>query len=137
MSDLLQTVKTVSIVQALGKNTALFQELSYDDLEAFESLGKLAGTDELQQIFHVLLDLEEQMKLSAHAKICFEMAILQISSLEPLIGIPEIINEIKNIHGTKSDSDIMVKQLVTDKTSSEVKGTKEIKSELPKIVEQL
>ncbi|SVB53053.1 uncharacterized protein METZ01_LOCUS205907, partial [marine metagenome] len=54
LSDLLQTVKTVSIVQTLGKNTALFQELSYDDLEAFESLGKLAGTDELQQIFHVL-----------------------------------------------------------------------------------
>ena len=78
-------------MQTLGKNTALFQELSYDDLEAFESLGKLAGTDELQQIFHVLLDLEEQMKLSAHAKICFEMAILQISSVEPLIGIPEMI----------------------------------------------
>ena len=130
LSDLLQTVKTISIMKSLGKNPALFQELSYDDLEAFESLGKLAGTDELQQIFHVLLDLEEQMKLSEHAKICFEMAILQISSLEPLIGIPEIINEIKNIHGTKSGSDIMVKQIVTDKTSSEVKGTKETESEL-------
>ena len=130
LSDLLQTVKTISIMKSLGKNPALFQELSYDDLEAFESLGKLAGTDELQQIFHVLLDLEEQMKLSAHAKICFEMAILQISSLEPLIGIPEIINEIKNIHGTKSSSDIMVKQLETDKNSSEVKGTKKTESEL-------
>ena len=132
LSDLLQTVKTISIMKSLGKNHTLFQELSYDDLEAFESLGKLAGTDELQQIFHVLLDLEEQMKLSAHAKICFEMAILQISSLEPLIGIPEIINEIKNIHGTKSGTDIMVKQFETDKNSSEVKGTKETELELHK-----
>ena len=130
LSDLLQTVKTVSIVQTLGKNTALFQELSYDDLEAFESLGKLAGTDELQQIFHVLLDLEEQMKLSAHAKICFEMAILQISSVEPLIGIPEIISEIKNIRGVKSDSDMLVKQPETDKKSSEEKGSKESEPEL-------
>ena len=32
LSDLLQTVKTVSIVQTLGKNTALFHELSYDYL---------------------------------------------------------------------------------------------------------
>ena len=130
LSDLLQTVKTVSIVQTIGKNTALFQELSYDDLEAFESLGKLAGTDELQQIFHVLLDLEEQMKLSAHAKICFEMAILQISSVEPLIGIPEIISEIKNIRGVKSDSDMLVKQPETDKKSSEEKGPKESEPEL-------
>ena len=130
LSDLLQTVKTVSIVQTLGKNTALFQELSYDDLEAFESLGKLAGTDELQQIFHVLLDLEEQMKLSAHAKICFEMAILQISSVEPLIGIPEMISEIKNIRGVKSDSDMLVKQPETDKKSSEEKGSKESEPEL-------
>jgi len=130
LSDLLQTVKTVSIVQTLGKNTALFQELSYDDLEAFESLGKLAGTDELQQIFHVLLDLEEQMKLSAHAKICFEMAILQISSVEPLIGIPEMINEIKNIRGVNSDSDMPVKQLETVKKSSEEKVSKESEPEL-------
>ena len=130
LSDLLQTVKTVSIVQTLGKNTALFQELSYDDLEAFESLGKLAGTDELQQIFHVLLDLEEQMKLSAHAKICFEMAILQISSVEPLIGIPEMISEIKNIRGVKSDSDMLFKQPETDKNSSEEKGSKDYEPEL-------
>ena len=132
LSDLLQTVKTVSIVQTLGKNTALFQELSYDDLEAFESLGKLAVTDQLQQIFHVLLDLEEQMKLSAHAKICFEMAILQISSVEPLIGIPEMISEIKNIRGVKSDSNMLAKQLETDKKSSEEKESKESEPELLK-----
>ena len=132
LSDLLQTVKTVSIVQSLGKKTALFQELSYDDLEAFESLGKLAGTDELQQIFHLLLYLEEQMKLSAHAKICFEMAILQISSVEPLIGIPEMISEIKNIRGVKSDSDMLVKQPETDKKSSEEKAIEEFEKELKK-----
>ena len=125
LSDLLQTVKTVSIVQTVGKNTALFQELSYDDLEAFESLGKLAGTDELQQIFHVLLDLEEQMKLSAHAKICFEMAIIQISSVEPLIGITELISEIKNIRGGKPESDIHIKHSKAYKISSDEKGSKE------------
>ena len=130
LSDLLQTVKTVSIVKTLGKNTALLQELSYDDMEAFESLGKLAGTDELQQIFHVLLDLEEQMKLSSHAKICFEMAILQISTVESLIGIPEMISEIKNIRGEKSDSDMLFKQPEIDKNSSEEKGSKDYEPEL-------
>ena len=112
-------------MKTLGKNTALFQELSYDDLEAYENLGKLAGNDELQQIFHVLLDLEEQMKLSSHAKICFEMAILQISSIEPLIGVPEMISEIKNISGVKSESDLLVKHPKIDKKLSEEKVSKE------------
>ena len=121
LADLLQTVKTVSIIQTVGKNTPLFQELFYDDLEALESLGKLVGIDELQQIFHLLLDLEEQMKLSAHAKICFEMAILQISSVAPLIGIPEMINEIKNIQLGKSDSDLKIMRPEIKKNTTEEK----------------
>ena len=92
--------------------------------KSFESLGKLAGIDELQQIFHLLLNLEEQMKLSAHAKICFEMAILQISSVEPLIGIPEMISEIKNIRRVKSESGNILNSQKQDKNSSEEKGSK-------------
>ncbi len=132
LTDLLNTVKTVSLVQTLGKNKVLFQELSYDDLEAFESLSKLAGTDELQQIFHVLLNLEEQMKLSTHAKICFEMAIMQISSVEPLIGITELISEIKNIRGVKPESDIHIKKPKAYKNSSDEKGLKESAPDLLK-----
>ncbi len=130
LSDLLETVKTVSLVQTLGKNKVLFQELSYDDLETFESLAKLATIDELQQIFHVLLDLEEQMKLSVHSKICFEMAILQISAIEPLIGIPEVISEIKNIRRGNYDSDALVKKSKTEKNSSQEIIKKYSESEL-------
>ena len=45
-------------------------------------------------------------------KSAFEMAILQISSVESLIGITELINEIKNIRGGETDSDINIKQLL-------------------------
>tara|TARA_B100000945_G_C20383457_1_gene598449 strand:- start:3 stop:1607 length:1605 start_codon:yes stop_codon:yes gene_type:complete len=130
LSDLLETVKTVSLVKTLGKNKVLFQEISSDDLEAIESLGKLTGTDELQQIFNLLLSLEEQMKLSTYAKICFEMAILQISSVEPLIGVPELINEIKNIRGGKSDLEMLNKLPIVDKQALEEKGLKDFEEEL-------
>jgi DNA polymerase-3 subunit gamma/tau len=102
LSDLLQTIKTISLVRTLGMNQALFQDIPADDLETFSTLSKIVSADELQQIFHILLELEEQMKRSAHAKICFEMAILQISSIEPLVGLPEIISEIQNIRKSKS-----------------------------------
>ena len=97
LADLLQTIKTTALVRNLGTDTALFQDISADDLEVFASIAKAVSSDELQQIFHILLELEEQMKRSAHTKICFEMAILQIASIEPLVGLPEIISGIKSI----------------------------------------
>ena len=97
LADLLQTIKTTALVRSLGTSPALFQDISGDDLEVFAALAKAVSADELQQIFRILLDLEEQMKRSAHTKICFEMAILQIASIEPLVGLPEIISGIQNI----------------------------------------
>ncbi|HIB94873.1 MAG TPA: DNA polymerase III subunit gamma/tau [Candidatus Lambdaproteobacteria bacterium] len=97
LSDLLQTIKTTALVRTLGTNQALFQDISSDDLEVFATLAKVVSANELQQIFHILLELEEQMKRSTHTKICFEMVILQIASIEPLVGLPEIISEIQNI----------------------------------------
>ena len=62
LSDLLQTIKTISLVRTLGMNQALFQDIPADDLETFSTLSKIVSADELQQIFHILLELEEQMK---------------------------------------------------------------------------
>ena len=97
LADLLKTIKTSALVRTLGTSPALFQDISADDLEVFAAIGKAVSADELQQIFHILLELEEQMKRSAHTKICFEMAILQIASIEPLVGLPEIISGIQSI----------------------------------------
>ncbi len=97
LSDLLNTIKTVSIVKSVGTDTDLFQDIVSDDLEVFQKLAKSVKIDELQQIFQILLQLEERLKVSAHSKICFEMTILQITSVDSIIGIDEIINEIKNL----------------------------------------
>ena len=105
LSDLLQTIKTIALVRTLGANLALFQDIPSDDLESFAALGKIVSTDELQQVFHILLELEEQMKRSTHTKICFEMAILKIASIEPLVGLQEIISEIQNIRKGKTHAD--------------------------------
>ncbi len=105
LSDLLQTIKTIALVRTLGVKLALFQDIPSDDLESFAALGKIVSTDELQQVFHILLELEEQMKRSTHTKICFEMAILKIASIEPLVGLQEIISEIQNIRKGKTHAD--------------------------------
>ncbi len=121
LSDLLQTIKTIALVRTLGKDQALFQDIPANDLETFYTLSNIVSADELQQIFHILLELEEQMKRSAHTKICFEMAILQIASIDPLVGLPEIISEIQNIRKSKSAGNSN-----TENTDSVIEGPAEL-----------
>jgi len=97
LSDLLHTIKTISLVRTLGTESTLFQDMTTDDLEVYNSLAEVASLDELQQIFNILLQLEDQLKQSAHEIICFEMAILKITSTESLVGLNELIDEIKSI----------------------------------------
>ena len=119
LADLLQTIKTTALVRSLGTSPALFQEISVDDLEVFAAIAKAVSADELQQIFRILLDLEEQMKRSAHTKICFEMAILQIASIEPLVGLPEIISGIQNIRSGEAPVVTTAENAISVKAATE------------------
>ncbi len=95
LAELLDAVKTISLMQTLGPDPGLFENLPTEEREALAELGTQASADELQQMFQILLELEERMKRSAYARICFEMAILQLASVHPLIGIPELIRQVQ------------------------------------------
>ena len=95
LAELLDAVKTISLLQTLGPDPGLFEHLPTEERDALAELGTQASADELQQMFQILLELEERMKRSAYARICFEMAILQLASVHPLIGIPELIRQVQ------------------------------------------
>jgi len=95
LRNLLESVKTIALIQTLGADQDLFQEYSPDELDTFAALGQQVRPDELQQMFQVLLELEERLKRSTHARICFEMAILQLTSVVPLVGIPELLEQLQ------------------------------------------
>ncbi len=126
LKDLLRTIKTTALIQTLGIKPAIFQDISIDDLKEYEKLSKILKIDELQQIFQILIQLEERLKISSYSKICFEMAILQITSIDSIIGIKEIVKEIKTYHDleiskkkagndTKKRSDESKKNIYSDK----------------------
>ena len=97
LRSLLESVKTIALIQTLGPDQDLFQECSTDELATFAALGKQVRPDELQQMFQVLLELEERLKRSTHVRICFEMAILQLTSVTPLVGIPELLSQLQGL----------------------------------------
>ncbi|MGA1598655.1 MAG: DNA polymerase III subunit gamma/tau [bacterium] len=97
LAELLQAVKNISLVQSLGPTPGVFQDLSTEELEQYQNFASKVTGDVLQQMFQLLLELEERMKQSAYARICFEMTILQLASVQPLVGLPELIHELQGL----------------------------------------
>ena len=100
LSDLLQTIKNLSLIHTLTEQTTslpptLFQEIPQEELEQYQTLVTKVTLDELQQMFHILLELEARIKRSTHAQICFEMALLQLTSVQPLVGIAELLQQVQ------------------------------------------
>ena len=104
LAQLLREVKTLSLIQAVGSESVLFQDYTGNDVSSYMKLAGETSASRLQMMFDILLDLEERMKRSTHARICFEMALLQIVSLEPLVGVPELLNEIRKLRKDSGES---------------------------------
>ena len=104
LAELIREVKNLSLIQSVGTNSTLFQDQSPDEIKAYSLLVKEISQGELQQMFDILLELEERMKRSTHAGVCFEMGLLQILSMEPLVGIPEMLNEIGRLRDPRKPS---------------------------------
>lgn len=104
LSDLLQTVKNLSLIHTLTQGTTtlpptLFQDLAEEEIIQYQTLVAEITIDELQQMFHILLELEEQIKRSSHAQICFEMALIQLTTIQPLVGIVELLEQVQELQG--------------------------------------
>ncbi|MBF0287735.1 MAG: DNA polymerase III subunit gamma/tau [SAR324 cluster bacterium] len=108
LSEIMQSVKNISLVRTLmdssGKvSPTLFLDISKDELAQYQELSTVVTVDELQQVFHILLELEERIKRSTHAQICFEMALMQMTAVQPLVGIPELLSQVKNLRGNEGE----------------------------------
>ena len=96
LQELLQSVKTLSLYLVLSGDLS-FAEVAEDEQEQYCQLASLTTQGELQQMFHLLMQLEEQMKRSVHARICFEMTLLQLASVQPLVGVKDMLQQIRTL----------------------------------------
>jgi DNA polymerase-3 subunit gamma/tau len=116
LQEFLQSVKTLSLYIALSGDLS-FAEVAEDEKEHYRQLASLTTQGELQQMFHLLMQLEEQMKRSVHARICFEMTLLQLASVQPLVGVNEMLQQIRTLRqevGGKVDSPEPVSAKIRD-----------------------
>ena len=109
-SELLRLVKNFTLVQIMLAQHAelpptLFQEVSLSEIDFFKQYVTQITANEAQQAFYILLELEKNLKQSAWAQICFEMAILQMVSISSLVGIPELLQSVKNLATSQNTLD--------------------------------
>ncbi len=91
LEALLREVKDLALYGTLGGENAYFADHLPETLRFFEQKKGAATLDQLQQVFHVLLDLEGQLRSSGHARACFEMALVKACRVQPLVGVPELL----------------------------------------------
>jgi DNA polymerase-3 subunit gamma/tau len=94
LQELLQSVKTLSLSLTLQGDLA-GEDITEEEVQRYRELSGLTTLGELQQMFQILLQLEEQMKRSVHAQICFEMALLQLAAVQPLIGVSDLLQQVR------------------------------------------
>jgi len=97
LEALLREVKDLTLFGVLGKDNAYFADHLPETLEFYGQRKDAASPDQLQQIFQVLLELEGQLRISGHARACFEMGLVKACRVQPLVGIPELLARAREI----------------------------------------
>ncbi|HEX7927392.1 MAG TPA: DNA polymerase III subunit gamma/tau, partial [bacterium] len=97
LESLLREVKDLTLFHSLGKDSAYFQDHLQDSLQFYGTRKDTIGLDELQQLFQLFLALESQLKSSAFPKACFEMALVQACRVQPLVGVPELLERAREL----------------------------------------
>ena len=97
LEKLLAELKDMTVFHTLPEGNTYFQDHSPAALEFYSANKAKASLDQLQQLFYLLLDLETQLKQSEFATACFEMALVKACSVEPLVGVPDLLDQVRRL----------------------------------------
>ncbi|MCP4755227.1 MAG: DNA polymerase III subunit gamma/tau [Proteobacteria bacterium] len=104
VTDLMGAVKDLSLVKMLAADKIQWHDFLPDQLELYQELSKKTTASTLQQFFHILLEVEAQIKRSTQARICVEMGLIKMCSIESLAGVAEVISVLRDAAQQKKKS---------------------------------
>ena len=97
LERLLREIKDLSLFAALGGQDPYFQDHPPDTVAFLSERAPAVSTDIAQQLFYLFLELEGQLKRSQFAQACFEMALVKACQVQSLVGVPELLNEVRSL----------------------------------------
>ncbi len=94
--DLMNVIKDLSLVKEVPSEELKWHDFLPDQLELYQRLANSVTQGTLQQYFQIALEVEGQIRRSTQAKICVEMALIKMCSVESLAGVAEIITALRS-----------------------------------------
>ncbi|MBI4083000.1 MAG: DNA polymerase III subunit gamma/tau [Candidatus Lambdaproteobacteria bacterium] len=95
LEALLRDTKDLALAKVLAQGDAYFQDHPPEALEFFAARREAHSLDVVQQLFYLFLELEGQLKRSEFPRSCFEMALVKACRVEPLVGVPDLLAEVR------------------------------------------
>jgi len=101
VSDLMTGFKDLSLIKELPPEKLGWRDFLGEQLALYQQLAKQCSTAQLQQMFHILIEAEQQMHRSSQGLICLEMAMVKLCKLERVQGIAEVLALLSGKQGIK------------------------------------
>lgn len=95
-SELLKYFRDLIIIKTCHKPEDLI-ELSSEGIDTLKGSIEKISIEELQQLFKILSEAEEEIRRSSHPKIIFEIALVKMSKVEPIQTLNEIIQKLTEL----------------------------------------
>ncbi len=95
VTDLMRTIKDMSLIATIPEDRLQWLGLLPDQVKLYKDLSTRVTVTTLQQLFEIAVEIESQVKKSNQAKICAEMGLIRMCSIESLEGVAEIISVLR------------------------------------------
>jgi DNA polymerase-3 subunit gamma/tau len=92
--ETLGRLRNLAVLAVAGPDA--LAELSARELEDLRSVGA-APAEDLQRLFRILLDADEELGRSAHPRLVLEMTVVQMATLPPLVPIDELLARLERL----------------------------------------
>jgi DNA polymerase-3 subunit gamma/tau len=94
--DILEVIRNLTVAKLPGAESALtpLAELPDQEAAALRSLAEKASLRDLQRLFHLLAEAQEQLLRSPYPDLILEMALVRMAMLAPVVDADELLQAI-------------------------------------------
>lgn len=121
------------VVTAVVENPDRVTNLTESELQNAREQVEGTPTDLLHRYFSVIADGAQEMTRSPYPKLLFEMTLVRMASLEPLVGLDLLVDRLQSLEGTLEDDVDMNAVAAADAGDAQrAQRTQEAKKKIPR-----
>jgi len=95
--DLVEHFRNLAVAKLTGGE--LLPDLPDEERRAVAKQAEGVDNERCDRVFRVLLETDEEMARSAHAKLLLEMALIKLATLPPLVPLEELVGRMEELEG--------------------------------------